>query len=56
MKWQSGIKKLKGTIARASNERHRVLRLLGSNNLLVRFHVGWILTALQLRFPASRVV
>ena len=33
-----------------------ILKLLGNNNALVRFHLGWTLTALNLSLPACRVV
>ena len=33
-----------------------ILEYLGSNNVLVGFHLGWTLTALDLVLPASRVI
>ena len=36
--------------------RREILRYLNTKNVLVGFHVGWILAAIQLVLPASRVV
>lgn len=52
----SGLQKLNGATARYSTLRLRVLRLMGSNNLLVGFYIAWVLTALQHPLPASRLV
>ena len=36
--------------------RRAILGRLGTNNVLVGFHAGWMLTAIGLALPASRVV
>jgi len=40
----------------AAQLRRRILQLLGANNILVGFHLGWILTSIELQLPAHRVV
>lgn len=55
-KGPSGLQKHSESIARTSTLRHRVLQLLGLNNLFVGFNIAWVLTALKLPLPASRVV
>ena len=36
--------------------RRKNFKYLGTTNILVGFHFGWILTAIQLVLPASRIV
>lgn len=55
-KGPSNLQKPNGTISRTSVFRHCVVKLVGSNNILVGFNVAWTLTALQFPLRASRLV
>ena len=52
----SGYVPLGGQKTTPLNMRREILERLGTKNVLVGFHVGWILTAIELVLPASRVI
>ena len=52
----SGYADLGGAHVNKLQMRREILERLGCNNIIVGFHIGWILTAVELMLPASRVV
>ena len=51
-----GVIDFDGRRTSAIEMRRAILERFGNNNVLVGFHVAWILTALSLPLPACRVV
>lgn len=56
VRWPSGLKAIGPAPTSRREMRRQVLRFLGAENVLIDFHLPWLLTALRLPLAASRVV